>query len=96
MKNKFSFCRGGINPNLTRRELDVLYLVGHGRPIKEAAWSLGISPKTCTRHVSNMMFKLGMHSRYELVVHAAKLGIHTELKFEPQTVAFQPNIQRAA
>jgi hypothetical protein len=43
-----------------------------------------------------MMFKLGMHSRYELVVHTAKLGIHTELKFEPSDGRFQPNIQRAA
>ena len=96
MKNKFSFCRGGINPNLTRRELDVLYLLAHGSPVKETAWKLGISAKTCGRHVSNIMFKLGVHSRYDLVVHAAKLGMHRELRFEPQSVAFQPEIQRAA
>ena len=96
MKNKSSFCRGGINPNLTKRELDVLYLLAHGSPVKEAAWSLGISPKTCTQHVSNIMFKLDIHSRYELVVHAAKLGIHRELKFEPKDVVYRPAIQRAA
>ena len=41
MKNKSSFCRGGINPNLTKRELDVLYLLAHGRPIKESGVELG-------------------------------------------------------
>ena len=96
MKNQLRFCRGGINPNLTRRELDVLYLLGHGSPVKEAAWTLGISPKTCTRHVSNIMFKLNVHSRYELVVEAAKRGLHRELKFEAQAVEFKPRIARAA
>jgi DNA-binding NarL/FixJ family response regulator len=96
VKNKFSFCRGGINPNLTRRELDVLYLVGHGSPVKECAWTLGISAKTCSRHLSNIMFKLQVHSRYELVIEAAKRGLHRELKFEAQVVEFRPAIQRAA
>jgi DNA-binding NarL/FixJ family response regulator len=91
----FRQCRV-VKTDLTKRELDVLYLLGHGSTVKEAAWKLGISPKTCERHVSNIMIKLGFHSRYEFVLHAAKLGMHRELRFEPQTVEFQPDIRRAA
>ena len=39
------------------------------------AETLGISPKTVARHRENIMHKLGLHSRTELVKYAIRKGI---------------------
>jgi DNA-binding NarL/FixJ family response regulator len=61
--------------NLTRRELEVLKLVGEGHTSPEIGGLLGISPKTVDKHRSNMMRKLNLHKAAALTAYAIKKGI---------------------
>ncbi len=60
---------------LTERELEVLTQVADGATNAEIGYALGISPKTVARHRENIMAKLGLHSRTELVKYAIRKGI---------------------
>ncbi len=60
--------------NLTDREKEVLALVSKGLNNKEIASSLFISDATVKTHVANLMSKLGMRDRVELVLFALKSG----------------------
>jgi DNA-binding CsgD family transcriptional regulator len=60
---------------LTRREREVLALVGQGRSNQEIAGLLGISERTARTHVSNVLHKLNVTSRTQ----AALLAIHAGL-----------------
>jgi len=60
---------------LTERELEVLTHVADGATNAEIGNDLGISPKTVARHRENMMGKLNLHSRTELVRYAIRKGI---------------------
>ena len=61
--------------DLTRREIEVLTLVGGGRSDQEIADELFISPKTASVHVSNIKGKLGVESRLEIALRARDLGL---------------------
>jgi DNA-binding CsgD family transcriptional regulator/tetratricopeptide (TPR) repeat protein len=61
--------------SLTARELEVLRLVSVGRSNREIADQLYISVKTASVHLSNILSKLGAHSRTEAVAIARRLGI---------------------
>ncbi len=68
--------RGGRLPGgLTERELEVLTHVADGATNAEIGEQLGISPKTVARHRENIMRKLNLHSRTELVKYAIRKGI---------------------
>lgn len=60
---------------LTDREQEVLAHLADGATNLEIGETLGISPKTVARHRENIMRKLGMHSRTELVKYAIRKGI---------------------
>ena len=60
---------------LTERELEVLRLVAEGLSNREIGRRLGISYRTVGRHRENIMRKLGLHSRTELVKHAIRIGL---------------------
>jgi len=60
---------------LTNRERDVLKLVAEGYTTQEIAHMLVVSPKTVEGHRTNIMAKLGIHSRIELVKYALRKGI---------------------
>ena len=60
---------------LTDRERDVLKLVAEGYTTQEIADMLGVSPKTVEGHRTNLMDKLGIHNRTELVKYALRKGI---------------------
>jgi DNA-binding NarL/FixJ family response regulator len=62
-------------PHLTPRELEVLRLVGDGKPNKEIAAQLGISEPTARRHVSNILAKLGLSSRTQAALWAVREGL---------------------
>ena len=62
---------------LTERELEVLTHVADGATNAEIGLDLGISPKTVARHRENIMGKLNLHSRTELVKYAIRKGIIT-------------------
>jgi two-component system response regulator NreC len=60
---------------LTQREEEVLGHLADGASNVEIAETLGISPKTVARHRENIMRKLNLHSRTELVKYAIRKGI---------------------
>lgn len=63
--------RGGapVEP-LTPRELDVLRLLVRGNTNRQSAELLGLSVRTIENHRANLMGKLGISSRVELVSYA--------------------------
>jgi len=60
---------------LTDREQEVLTHLAEGESNEEIAKMLVISPKTVARHRENIMRKLNLHSRAELVRYAIRKGI---------------------
>ena len=60
---------------LTDREHEVLTHLAEGASNNEIAAALVISPKTVERHRENIMRKLNLHSRSELVRYAIRKGI---------------------
>jgi len=60
---------------LTEREQEVLTHLAEGETNEEIAVALVISPKTVARHRENIMRKLNLHSRAELVRYAIRKGI---------------------
>jgi two-component system response regulator NreC len=55
---------------LTVREREVLKLLAEGRTVRSAADILGLSAKTVDAHKFNLMRKLGIHNKAELVMWA--------------------------
>jgi len=60
---------------LTDREQEVLKYLADGANNDEIAEVLVISPKTVARHRENIMSKLNLHSRADLVRYAIRKGI---------------------
>ena len=60
---------------LTEREQEVLKLIAEDETNQGIANVLGISVKTVERHRENMMSKLNLHSRIELVKYAIRKGL---------------------
>ena len=60
---------------LTPREGEVLSLLADGKTNDEIADFLSISVHTVARHRENLMGKLGLHSRSELVKYAIRKGL---------------------
>lgn len=69
----------GTYESLSEREKEVLAHIAKGFSNKEIAEQLVISVKTVESHKSNVMDKLGLKTRPELVKYAAKKGL---LNFE--------------
>lgn len=65
----------GATEPLTPRERDVLALLAEGLPNKLVADRLGITERTARYHVAQILAKLGVQSRTEAVVQAARLGL---------------------
>jgi DNA-binding NarL/FixJ family response regulator len=55
---------------LTSREREVLKLLAEGKTVRAAATILGLSSKTVDAHKFNLMRKLGLHNKAELVMWA--------------------------
>jgi DNA-binding NarL/FixJ family response regulator len=65
----------GPADGLTPREREVLRAVARGASNRAIANDLGISVKTVEAHRANLMAKLGMHDRTELVRYAIRTGL---------------------
>jgi two-component system response regulator NreC len=61
--------------DLTPREQEVLSLLAEGKTNDEIASELVISSHTVARHRENLMGKLGLHNRSELVKYAIRKGL---------------------
>ncbi|HEV8650041.1 MAG TPA: response regulator transcription factor [Actinomycetes bacterium] len=62
-------------PGLTARETEVLKLVAKGYAYREIADKLFISTKTVQNHVQNILTKLQLAGRYELMRYAIQRGL---------------------
>lgn len=62
-------------PALTPRENEVLILVAKGYTYREIAGKLFLSVKTVQNHVQNILAKLQMNKRYELMRYAIQKGL---------------------
>jgi DNA-binding NarL/FixJ family response regulator len=60
---------------LTDRETDVLRLLARGLANKEIAQQLSIGEKTVKTHVSHILAKLGVASRTQAALYAARVGL---------------------
>ena len=60
---------------LTAREREVLTHIAEGRTNRAIAGLLGISVKTVERHCENIMHKLNLHSRTDLVKYAIRKNL---------------------
>jgi DNA-binding CsgD family transcriptional regulator len=66
---------GQTDGALTRREIDVLRLMGAGMNTKAIAGVLGVSGATVRNHVQSILGKLAVHSRLAAVAAANRLGL---------------------
>jgi DNA-binding NarL/FixJ family response regulator len=62
-------------PALTARENEVIRLVAKGYTYREIGERLFISTKTVQNHVQNILTKLQLHKRYELMRYAIRRGL---------------------
>jgi two-component system response regulator NreC len=62
-------------PALSPREREILQLLAEGYSSKEIAEKLVISPSTVHTHRSNLMSKLGLTTRHELIQFAREHGL---------------------
>ena len=62
-------------PSLSPREKEILRLLAEGYSNKEIAEKLVISPSTVHSHRGNLMDKLGLGNRRELIQYARKRGL---------------------
>jgi two-component system, NarL family, response regulator LiaR len=67
--------RAGRSSALTRRELEVLALIGRGQSNKRIAFELGISEKTVKAHVGHLLAKLGVSDRTQAALVAVRQGL---------------------
>ncbi len=65
-------------PKLTPREREILKLVAEGFTNREIADRLVVSPSTVHTHRTNLMQKLNLHTRHELVQYAKRHGFLRE------------------
>ncbi|QKK08136.1 MAG: PAS domain-containing protein [Planctomycetota bacterium] len=68
---------GPLDP-LTRREMEVLALIGHGLSTKEIADTLHRSPRTVERHCDGLREKLQTANRVQLAEFARAAGLQVE------------------
>ncbi|HLC29875.1 MAG TPA: response regulator transcription factor [Dehalococcoidia bacterium] len=65
---------------LTEREREILGLTAEGSSAREIGEKLALSPRTVERHRANLMEKLDLHNRSEVVQYAIRKGIISPLR----------------
>ncbi len=66
-------------PTLTRREEEILPMLGKGMSNAAIADELGISVHTVRNHIANLSAKLGAHSKLEVLSIAVRRGLYSGL-----------------
>jgi DNA-binding NarL/FixJ family response regulator len=67
-------------PSLSPSEQEILKMLGQAQSIATIATTRGISKKTVRNHIAHIYRKLGLRSRTEVVLWAARMGL-----VQPQT-----------
>lgn len=67
--------RRQLTAQFTPRELEVLRLLADGQDTTALAGRLGIAPHTVEWHVRHVIEKLGVHSKLQAVIAAARMGL---------------------
>ncbi len=62
-------------PRLTPRQREVLQLLAEGKSMKEAAYALGVTPRTVAHHKYAMMETLGIDNSADLIRYAVRRGL---------------------
>jgi len=78
MRDFVDLARRGETPSddpLTPREVEIVKLIAEARTTREIAADLVLSEKTVERHRTNILAKLGMRDRVELVRYAIRRGL---------------------
>jgi DNA-binding NarL/FixJ family response regulator len=77
VQDYLSFIRWEEEPgsSLSPREKEILRLLAEGYSTKEIAEKLVISPSTIHSHRSNLLKKLGLNNRRELIQYARQRGL---------------------
>jgi two-component system response regulator NreC len=65
----------GRGPSLTPREREVVRMIAEGNSVREIAGRLGLSAKTVEAHKFNLMRKLNVHNKVQLVTYAIQKKI---------------------
>jgi DNA-binding NarL/FixJ family response regulator len=66
---------GGIVPELTPRETEVLHRIAAGQSTLTMASEMNVTTETLRSYVKNVLVKLGAHNRVEAIVLAGRYGI---------------------
>jgi PAS domain S-box-containing protein len=66
---------GVERPRLTGRQLEILQLLAEGKSTSEVAKELVLSQTTVRNHIAHLLENLGVHTRVQAVVAAARLGL---------------------
>lgn len=81
---RFSFLKGVVSveqslnlrrSNLTPREREVVRMIAEGNSARKIAGTLGLSVKTVEAHKFNLMRKLDIHNKAQLVTYAIQKRI---------------------
>jgi NarL family two-component system response regulator LiaR len=75
MMTKFRSKERQLHEDLTKRELEVLILIGDGKTNQEIADELFIGIKTVKTHVSNILSKLQVSDRTQAAIYANRHNI---------------------
>lgn len=75
MMGRFRSSEKKPHDELTKREREVLALIGDGKTNQEIADALFIGLKTVKTHVSNILSKLGVADRTQAAIYANRNGI---------------------
>ena len=62
---------------LTEREREVVRLVAQGKSNREIADALVVTKRTIETHINNILYKLNLTSRAQIVVWAVEKGLVT-------------------
>lgn len=68
-----------LEPMLSPREKEILQLLAAGYTNQEIATKLVLSPSTVYSHRSNLLHKLGLNTRHELIQYARQQGLIRDL-----------------
>jgi DNA-binding CsgD family transcriptional regulator len=78
-RQRYSFCRDGVELTITIRERETLKLIAEGLTVPEAARKMQLSPRTVEFYVKTLRYKFKAPSKLQLVKHVIENDILSKL-----------------